>query len=173
MNVVDITINSLIEELSAILDADAEHIETTLGNLNDLRAGLIRRSEPGLEQLLETVRQRQDQREAVEAKRQKFRHVAAKILGCRSDQVNLTRFMEHLPQKQQEDLMLRKTRLENLVSKLKTEYMATATLLSECSRFNRMLIESIIGNCCKGATTYNSSGQTQRHNGSGFVTMQF
>ena len=63
--------------------------------------------------------------------------------------------------------------LQKLVEKLKTEYTATAALLGECSRFNRMLLDSIVGSRCKGVATYNASGQMKRPNGSGFVAMQF
>jgi hypothetical protein len=78
-----------------------------------------------------------------------------------------------LSQEMRQEVAQRKTILERLVAKLRTEYMATAMMLSECSRFNRMLIDSIIGSRHSVTTTYNANGQTQRHDVSGFIVAQF
>lgn len=81
--------------------------------------------------------------------------------------------MEHVSEEMRPKVAQRKAVLEQLIGKLKTEYAATALLLSECSRFNRLLLDSIFGSRGKGAMMYNASGQTQQHNGGGFITMQF
>ena len=56
MNTSKSGIEELIEELLALLDADAAGLETTLSHLNNLRAGVIKRNEASLEQLLETIK---------------------------------------------------------------------------------------------------------------------
>jgi hypothetical protein len=173
MSAAHIDLDSLVEELFAILDADIEYIEAVLTDLNELRAGVIKRDETALEQLLESIGRRQNKREVIENRRQAFRHAAAVILRCRCGEVNLSRFMAHLPMTQREKAAQQKTKLEQMVNKLKKEYMATAILLNECSRFNRMLIDGILGSCCRGPTMYNAGGMTQRQDGSGFVTLQF
>ena len=63
--------------------------------------------------------------------------------------------------------------LSKLVDKTQNGIYGDSMLLSECSRFNRMLLDSIVGSRCKGVATYNASGQMKRPNGSGFVAMQF
>jgi hypothetical protein len=173
MNSMSSGIEELIEELLALLDADAARLESTLSHLNNLRAGVIKRNEAGLEQLLEIVKTEQDERDALENKRSQLRHIAAAAFGCTADEVNLSRIMEHLTPALRQQVAQRQQTLARLVEKLKTEYMATAMLLNECSRFNRMLLDSIVGSRCKGVTTYNASGQMKRPNGSGFVAMQF
>jgi len=173
MNVTSKNINELIEELLAILDADAEHLESALNHLNNLREGVIKRNEPALEQLLESIKGQQEGRETIESRRQELRRIAAARFGCRADQVNLSRFMQYLPEGMRQKITQRKATLEQLIAKLKTEYMGTAMLLSECTRFNRILIDSIMGSRCGAATVYNANGQAQRPSGSGFVTMQF
>jgi hypothetical protein len=173
MNTMDSSIEELIEELLALLDADAVRLETTLGHLNNLRAGVIKRDEAAMEQLLETVKADQDGRDAIENKRNALRHIAAAAFGCSAEEVNLSRIMEQLPPLPRQKVAHRQQILTRLVEKLKTEYMATAILLNECSRFNRMLLDSIVGSRCKGVATYNASGQMKRLNGSSFVAMQF
>jgi hypothetical protein len=173
MNAAKSGIDELVEELLAVLDADAVLLEAMLGHLNSLRAVVIKRSETELEHLLENIKAQQEQRDAVESRRQKLRQIAAKALGCSAEQVNLTRFMEHLSEEMQQEVAQRKIVLERLVAKLKTEYTATVMMLNECSRFNRVLIDSIIGCRHNAATTYNASGQTQRHDGSRFIIAQF
>ena len=173
MNSMSSGIEELIEELLALLDADAVRLEITLSNLNNLRAGVIKRDEAALGQLLETIKTQQDDRDAVENKRTMLRHIAAAAFGCTPEQVNLSRIMEQLPPLSRQKVAQRQQTLARLVEKLKTEYTATAILLNECSRFNRMLLDSIFGNRCKGVTTYNASGQTRRQGGGGFITMQF
>ena len=102
--------------------------------------------------------------------RQKY----AAMIGCLPEQVNLSRIMEHLTPVLRQQVVCSDNRCsQSLSTKLKTEYTATAVLLSECSRFNRMLLDSIVGSRCKGVATYNASGQMKRPGGSGFVAMQF
>jgi len=173
MNIASHGIEELIEELLALLDADAVRLEITLSHLNNLRAGVIKRDEAGMEQLLETVRTEQDERDAIEQKRNKLRQVAAAAFGCAAEEVNLSRIMEYLTPVLCQQVAQRQRTLMRLVEKLKIEYTATAMLLNECSRFNRMLLDSIVGSRCKGVATYNASGQMKRPNGSGFVAMQF
>lgn len=166
-------IEELIEELLSLLDADAVRLEITLRYLNDLRAGVIKRDEAAMAQLLETVKAEQNDRDALEDKRTALRRIAAAAFGCTADEVNLSRIMEYVMPPLRQQVAQRQQRLARLVEKLKTEYTATAMLLNECSRFNRMLLDSIIGSRCKGVATYNASGQMKRPNGSGFVAMQF
>jgi hypothetical protein len=173
MNSMSSGIEELIEELLALLDTDAVRLEMTLSTLNKLRAGVIKRDEAGLEQLLETLKSQQDDRDAIENKRSKLRHIAAVAFGCADEEVNLSRIMEHVPPLSRQKVAQRQQTLARLVEKLKTEYTATAVLLNECSRFNRMLLDSIFGSRSKGVATYNASGQMKRPNGSGFVAMQF
>jgi hypothetical protein len=173
MNITLAITNELTKELMSILDADATHIESTLGYLNNLRSSLIRRDESTLAQLLGDITGQQESRAAFEKRRLKFMCTAAEVLGCRTEQVNLSRLLDHLPRDVCAQITRRKAALGHLVVKLKTEYFATAMLLGECSRFNRALLDSIFGNRCKGVSTYNASGQTQRLQDSGYVAMQF
>jgi hypothetical protein len=172
MNITSSGIEELIEELLALLDADVVSLETTLSHLNNLRAGLIKRNEAAMEQLLETIKAGQDDLKVIENKRSKLRHIAAAVFGCTAEEVNLSRIMEHLTPVLRQQVAQRQQTLTRLVEKLKTEYTATAMLLKECSRFNRMLLDSIVGSRCNGVATYNASGQMKRPDGSGFIAMQ-
>jgi hypothetical protein len=173
MNSINSGIEELIEELLALLDADAVRLGITLSHLNNLRAGVIKRDEAAMAQLLETIKSQQDDRDAIENKRSELRQIAAAAFGCTAEEVNLSRIMEHVTPELRPQVAQRQQTLSRLVLKLKTEYTATAMLLNECSRFNRMLLDSIVGSRCKGVTTYNASGQMKRPNGSSFVAMQF
>jgi hypothetical protein len=166
-------IEELIEEFLALLDADAVRLEATQGYLNTLRAGVIKRDEAAMIQLLETVSAEQDDRDAIENKRRSLRQIAAVAFGCTAEEVNLSRIMEYATPPLRQDVLRRQQTLTRLVEEFKTEYMATAILLNECSRFNRLLLDSIVGGRCRGVTTYNASGQMKRPNGSGFIAMQF
>jgi hypothetical protein len=173
MNSMSSDIEELIEELLALLDADAIRLESTLSHLNHLRAGVIKRDEAAMEQLLEAIKAEQDDRDAIENKRNKLRQIAAAAFGCTAEELNLSQIMKHLTPLLRQQVAQRQQTLARLVEKLKTEYTATAVLLNECSRFNRMMLDSIVGSRCRGVATYNASGQMKRPNGSGFVTMQF
>jgi hypothetical protein len=172
MNTIRSGIEELIEELLALLDADAVRLESALSHLNNLRAGVIKRNEAAMEQLLETIKAQQDDRDAIESKRHALRQIAAAVFGCTAEEVNLSLIMKHLTPALRQQVSQRQQTLAWLVEKLKTEYTATAVLLNECSRFNRMVLDSIVDGRCRGVATYNAIGQMKRPSGSGFIAMQ-
>jgi hypothetical protein len=63
--------------------------------------------------------------------------------------------------------------LRALVQKLKKEYSGTATLLSDCARFNNMLLRSIFDLGRTGVVYYNAHGTTKRQSETSFVNLQF
>jgi hypothetical protein len=66
----------------------------------------------------------------------------------------------------------KKAQLSALIEKLRKEYLSTAKLLSECARFNNMLLRSIFDLGNAGAVYYNANGVTRTQNESAFVNMK-
>ena len=67
----------------------------------------------------------------------------------------------------------KKTKLMSLVNELKKEYYSTALLLSECARFNNLLLNKIFDIGKTGAVYYKSRGATKPQTDMAFVNLQF
>jgi len=65
------------------------------------------------------------------------------------------------------------TELKALTGELKKEHLRTALLLSECARFNSLLLRSIFDLGQTGAVYYNSNGATKRQMDTAFMNLQF
>ncbi|MHC4500298.1 MAG: flagellar export chaperone FlgN [Planctomycetota bacterium] len=173
MKVAAIEIEGKVDELLVVLDKDIQHIQESLSRLNELRSLVIKRDDAALDGLLEKIRVESDGYAANELKRQSIRKELAIALGCNFEQMTLSRLEAALSEGKEAQVSRRKTRLRSLTKDLKKEQLSTALLLSECARFNRLLLNSIFDLGKTGTTTYNSSGATSRQSDTAFVNLQF
>jgi hypothetical protein len=167
------TIKMLVENLVEILDTDIEHVDTTLASLNDLRAGIIKRDEKNLEALLAEIQDRQFAYVHNEKRREAIRNEIAGILAMPAERVNISEILEHIDEPVRTELLERKIALDRLIGRLKVEYASTVSLVSQCSRFNKKLLDGILTCRSKGATTYNAAGSAKSCGGNGLLNMQF
>ncbi len=165
-------IESKIGELLVCLDKDVRHIEESLSHLNELRSLVIKRDEAALGKLLESIRARSDQYAGHEADRLSIRKDLANMLDCKTEQVTLTALVAWLPEDRREPVMEIQARLRSLTEELKKEHTSTALLLSECARFNNLLLRTVFGLGQTEEVYYNSSGAAKRQRDSALVNLQ-
>lgn len=153
-------IEDKVDELLTVLDKDVEHIQQSLSYLNVLRSHIIKRDDTALSKLLETIQATSDDYRSHELKRRKIREELARSLGCNLEQVTLSTLEAVLPNGKKAQITQMKAKLGPLVKELRREHLSTVLLLSECARFNRLLLRSIFDLGKTGTVTYNSNGAT-------------
>ncbi len=166
-------IEDKVDELLVCLDKDSQHIKESLSQLNRLRSLVIKRDDAGLGKLLEAIQTKSDNYKNNESQRQNLRKELANALGCKTKQMTLSALEASLPKEKKTQVTRKKEKLMSLVNELKKEYLSTALLLSECTRFNNLLLKSIFDFDKTGVVYYNSDGRTKRQTGMAFVNLQF
>ena len=166
-------IKDKVDELLACLDKDSQHIQESLSQLNTLRSFVIKRDDSGLGKLLKVIQAESDSYRKHESKRQTIRKELANALGYNTEQLTLSVLEANLSKQKKAQVINKKTKLISLIKELKKEYFSTALLLSECVRFNNLLLKSIFDIGKTGAVYYNSNGITKQQTDTAFVNLQF
>ena len=96
-----------------------------------------------------------------------------KNLDCGVEQVTLSWLETVLTGEKRTEIVKRRKELRDLTEKLKREYMSTMFLLSDCARFNSVLLRSIFNIGNNGMVTYGSNGSKKHHAGRKLVNLQF
>ena len=162
-----------IDELVVVLDEDIRNMRESLSRLDELRGLVIKHDEPALAGLLETIRGEVDGYHSCELKRQSIRKELAAALDCDLKQMTLSRLEEVLPEEKKAQVTERKDKLRLLTEELKKEYLSTTMLLSDCTRFNSLLLKSIFDLGKTGMVYYNSNGAAKRQIDAAFVNLEF
>ena len=173
MKAATIEIEEKVDELLVCLKTDVRHIQESLSNLNELRSLVIKRDDAALERLLENIRAESNRYANHESTRQSMRKELAGILGCNFEQVTLSALKAYLPEAKREQVTQVQTELKALTRELKKEHFRTSLLLSECARFNSLLLRSVFDLGQTGAVYYNSNGATKRQMDTAFMNLQF
>lgn len=158
--------------LSLVLDRDIEHIQTSLQRLNELRSFVVKRDDVALAGLLASIKADLDDYAANEAKRLLIQKELAGVLGCEPEQVTLSRLEGILPKEKANQLKGRKEKLRSLAGELKKEYSSTAILLSDCMRFNKLLLRSIFKVGKAEGVMYSADGRAKQQAETVFVNLQ-
>ena len=173
MKATAIEIEDKVDELLTFLDEDGRHIQESLLKLNELRSLVIKRDDAALGRLLESIQAESDSYRSHELKRQSIRKDLANALGCNLEQMTLSRLETNLSKEKKDQITQRKTKLKSLINELKKEHLSTALLLSECARFNNMLLKSIFNLGKTDVIYYDCNGATRRQTETAFVNLQF
>jgi len=166
-------IEGKVDELLLVLDEDIRHIQQSLSWLNELRSLIIKRDDASLGKLLELIRSESEGYRKHELHRQLIRKELAGALGCGLGQMTLSTLEAGLTKEKKDQVAEKKTKLHSLVKELKKEHLSTALLLSECARFNKMLLESVFNFGNTRTVYYGSNGATKQQNDMAFVNLQF
>jgi len=166
-------IDDKVDELLVCLNEDSRHIEQSLSRLNELRRFVIKRDDTGLGRLLESIQAESGRYRSHELKRQSIRGELARTLGCSLEQMTLSALEAILPEAKRARVSQMRATLRTLIEELKKEHLSTALLLSECARFNNLLLKSIFDLGQTGTVYYNSNGRTKRQTDTAFVNLQF
>ena len=173
MKIAEAEIKDKVDELLAVLDKDIEHMQQDVSYLNELRGLVIKRDGTALSKLLEHIQSETNSYKDHQLKRRSIRRELAGIFDCDFEQMTLSNLEARLPEDERTQVIIRKTKLKELVKELKKEHISTALLLSECARFNSLLIKSILGLGESKTVTYTSSGVTKRQSETKFVSLRF
>jgi hypothetical protein len=172
MNNTAVQIEDKVRELLDVLEKDIGHIEQNLSRLSELRAFVVKRDNDSLEKLLDRVRTDVQEYEANEMNRRFVREQLADILGCDYKQVTLSR-LERIVSKDSRAVIAQcKSRLSTLVRQLGAEHKSTMMLISDLSRFNRVLLNSMFDKSRIGDMTYNAGGAAQQQSDAAFLSFQ-
>jgi hypothetical protein len=167
------SIDDKINELLLILDRDIQHIQKSLSRLDDLRCFVIKRDDESLLKLLENIQSETNSYRENELRRGQLREELASEFGCGAEQITLSRLEAKLSGEKKVEVAEKKHKLRLLVGKLKKEHFSTMMLLSDCARFNRMLLKSIFEFGRGGITTYSPRGLTENQTGTALMDIQY
>ena len=164
-------IENKVDQLLTCLDKDSQHIQESLSQLNKLRSYVIKRDDSGLGKLLKIIQAETSSYRNHESKRQTIRKELANALGCNTEQVTLSALERRLSKEKKDQVIKKKAKLISLIKELKKEHLSTILLLSECARFNNLLLKSIFDLGKTGAVYYNSNGATKQQTDMAFVNL--
>ena len=165
-------IEDKVDQLLVCLDRDAQHMQESLQHLNEIRRLVIKRDEAALGKLLENIQGTSDGYRNHELNRKSLRKELAESLGCNVEQMTLSALESCLPEARKDRVTQMKAKLRSLSMELRKEYLSTALLLSECARFNNLLLKGILGLGKTESVHYKSNGETRRHIDTAFVNVQ-
>jgi len=171
MNATASEIQDKVDKLLTCLDKDSQHIQESLSQLNKLRSYVIKRDDSGLSKLLKTIQSETSNYRNQESKRQTLRKELANALGFNTEQMTLSALEALLPKGKKEQIIKKKAKLMSLIKELKKEHLSTILLLSECARFNNLLLKSIFDLGKTGSVYYNSNGATKQQTDMVFVNL--
>ena len=172
MKTAEIEIEDKVDKLLAVLDKDIEHIQQSISFLNELRSLVIKRDDAALSKLLERIQSETNNDKGHQSERQLIRKELASFFNCDCEEMTLSKLEANLPKEKQTLVTTKRTKLQTLINELKKEHISTALLLSECARFNRLLLKSVMGLGGSETVTYNSNGAATRHNDRVFVNLK-
>ena len=173
MKTAAIEIEDKVDQLLVVLDSDIRHIRENLSRLNEMRSLVVRRDDVSLRKLLESIQSESNSYKDNELKRRLLQEELATAFDCGLEQMTLSRLEAELSGPKKAEVARKKTKLQTLVEKLKKEHLSTAMLLSDCARFNSVLLKSILQLGQAGTITYNPNGSAERQTSSAFVNLQF
>jgi len=173
MKPADLEAQSKIKELLIVLDGDIEHIRKSLSLLNELRSLVVKRDDESLSKLLESISGQAQDYENHQAKRLSIRKDLAQALGCRTREVTLSALEGVVPEENKAGITGRKEQLRSLTEQLKKEHLSTTMLLSDCAKFNHMLLENVFKLSRDQTVTYDSAGIAEHQNKMAFMNLQF
>ena len=173
MKTAAIEIESKVARLFGVLDEDIRHIRGNLSRLNELRSLVVKRDDTSLRKLLESIQFDSNSYQDNELKRRLLLKELAIDFDCGLEQMTLSRLEVELSGKIKAEVAERKRKLQTLAEKLKKEHLSTAMLLSDCARFNSVLLRGVLELGQGGTITYSPKGSAERQTNPTVVNLQF
>lgn len=171
MKTLSLEFDNLIDPLIKVLHEDIEHYTSTLAILDQLRAMVIKRDDKELNLLLEATRIKTRNYATVENRRHQIRKELAQLWGCETSEMTLTKLTQILPPGRSDHVKKTRNKLENVLSRFKAEHLSTFMLLSECSRFNGIMLSALL-NGRRDETTYNRKGSMNQDSKQNIMNLQ-
>lgn len=148
---------ALMTELLAVLDEEIALLNTQRSELEALASAIVQRDDERLGKLLVKMEQTQQDQQAVDVKLDALRSTLAAKLGCRPEEMKLSRLIEQLSEADRLGVDYRRQQVVLLVKQLRSKHMETALLLMESARINHLLLKSLFPHS-EPVTTYSTDG---------------
>jgi len=161
-----------VKELLTVLDTDIENIQQNMDMLNELRGFVIKRDDKSLEQMLTNLHTQPNRFRENESHRTRLREELAEALGSEPTKVNLSAIERELTGDIKRQVREKKFKLKLLTAMMRKEHISTSKLLSDCSRFNSMLLKCILEAGQAKTITYNPQGLSERQSSSAIMNME-
>ena len=171
MKTLSLEFDNLINPLIDVLKGDIEHIASSLEVLDQLRGMIIKRDDKSLSLLLEKARIKTQKYATVENRREQIRKELARLWGCETSEMTLTKLTQILPPDRGDQVRETRDELEGLLERFKAEHLSTFMLLSECSRFNGVMLSALL-NGRRDESTYNSHGSMNQESKRNIMNLQ-
>lgn len=167
-------IEKKVDKMLVCLDKDVKQIQQNLSYLNEMRSLIIKRDDVALGKLLQKAQEESEAYKENETNRQSIRQELADFLGCSIEEITLSKVEESLPEISRNKIIEIRENLRSLIGEFRREYASTVMLVSECDRFNKLLLRSIFDISKTGSFSYDSRGTTRRHDGeAALMNMKF
>lgn len=173
MKAITTEIESKIDELLPVLDRDIRYLEQTLSRLDELRSFVIKRDDASLGKLLQTIHAEEAGYKACESQRQSIRRDLAFAFGCDPKEVTLSAIEPVLSGERRACVAEKKAHLASLAVELKKQHLSTALLLSDCARFNNMLLKSVFNPDKTEIVCYSADGSAKQQTDMTFMNLRF
>lgn len=160
-----------ITELIEILDNDIKNIAQDISVLEVIRKCLIRKDETSLSRLLDQVRSVMQNRRQNENRRFNLRRKLAEAFCCPVEKLTLSNLQTKVDEPYKTALTEKRAALAQLIEQFKAQHETTAFLLSDCARFNALLLRSIMESSTTESVTY-KPGRINRSTNAAFINLQ-
>jgi len=173
MRIMTNKIDDKIDEFLNVLTNDARQLQRNISWLDELRGLVIKHDDVALQNLLETIQSQASCCKGNELKRQILQKELAILFDCDSGKMTLSRLEVELSGGKKIQVAQMKAKLQALVKELKEEQLSTTMFLSDCSRFNSLLLKNVLELGSAKGIIYSPSGFAEQNANTGFVNMQF
>lgn len=162
---------TVVEELLAVLDDEMELLELKRSQLAELSEALLHSDNGAVEALLEQIEQAQKVQVPLDLRLKTLRETFAGALGCSSRELRLSRLIAELPQEQATAVTRRKRQVAHKVDQFRRQHLQTTMQLAECSRITGMLLDSLLP-AGEVVVTYSAGGADHWRAGAGLLDME-
>ncbi|RPI61752.1 MAG: hypothetical protein EHM48_05140, partial [Planctomycetaceae bacterium] len=137
--------------------------------LANLYAAILERDNAAMETILEQMEHSQRHQIVLDGRMAQVRAAVAVEMGTPADTTRLATIIDALPAEQAAMVATRRSKIIELAERLRRQHMQTAMLLRECSRVNRMMLESLMSGGGPALTTYGAAGKNEWHSREGLL----
>ena len=149
---------ALIDELVNVLDREVALLDLRCVQLAGLARCSIERDDETMETLLREIETTQLSQESTDRELNAIRRRLAHLLGWPAARTRLGALAGVLEGPRRDAVARRRERIMTLMSRLKHQHMATALVVAESARINRMLLASLCPRSSE-VTTYGTAGE--------------
>lgn len=153
--------NKTVELLVGALDRELELLDRRGGQMERLREAIVKADDATMEPLLAELAAGEVEQKQVDAELGRLRAAASLVLCPEGPVLKLSELAKCLPEEAWRQVERRRLAIVQKIRELRQRHMETAILLAECSRINRVLLETLLGSG-RMVVTYDARGGHHR-----------